>query len=131
MIMRAKNEGNVLILELEGHLDFETTQQFQETCTSLIRKQEATGVIFDMEKLKFVGSSGINHFVKVLKEFNSGDMRPKFCHVSSEFSKIFRAYQTARNPFEIFDDKGQAIAAVANPPPVKKVSPRRKKEIEN
>jgi anti-anti-sigma factor len=128
--MRARNEGNVLILELEGHLDFETTQQFQETCTSLIRRQETAGVVFDMEKLKFVGSSGINHFVKVLKEFNTGSVRPKLCHVSSEFSKIFRAYQTARNPFEIFDDKGQALAAVANPPPIKKPV-KKKKPISN
>ena len=131
MIMRAKNEGKVLILELEGHLDFETTLQFEETCTSLIGKNDASAIIFNMQKLKFVGSSGINQFVKVLKDLNSGEVKPKFCGVSSEFSKIFKAYQTARNPFEVFEDQNQAIAALSAPQPEKKPLKKKKKPVSN
>src|SRR5262245_3471646 len=77
MIMRAKQEGDFLIFELEGHLDFETTQQFEDTCTQMIEKTTGPKVIFKMEKLKFVGSSGINQFIKVLKDFNSLDEKPR------------------------------------------------------
>ena len=115
MIMRAKQDGNVIVFELEGHLDFETTQQFEETCASFIRnssnESQIPRVIFNMEKLKFVGSSGINQFIKVLKDFNSLDQKPRLCRLSSEFQKIFRAYETSRNPFEIFDDETQAITS--------------------
>jgi anti-anti-sigma factor len=136
MILRAKPEGSILILELEGHLDFETTLQFEDTFNSLVEKNHASGVVFNLQKLKFVGSSGINQFVKVLKDFNNGEVKPKFCFVSSEFSKIFRAYQTTRNPFDIFEDEGQARAAAALPPVPRKPArakkvPAKKKPIEN
>src|SRR4051812_23182949 len=109
MIMRAKQEGDLIVFELEGHLDFETTQQFEETCNALIAKNKSSRVIFNMEKLKFVGSSGINQFIKVLKDFNGLDRKPRLCRLSSEFQKIFRAYQTSRNPFEIHEDEAQAL----------------------
>jgi anti-anti-sigma factor len=122
MILRAKNEGEVLILELEGQLDFETTLQFQETCTSLIQKNESQKVVFNLEKLKFVGSSGINHFIRIMKDFNNpkfAKTKPKLCSLSTEFHRIFRAYQAARNPFDIFENFNEAVAAF-DAPPVKK-----------
>jgi len=122
MIMRAKQDGNVIIFELEGHLDFETTLQFKETCSSMIIKSGAPRVVFNMEKLKFVGSSGINQFIRVLKEFNSNEAKPKFCRLSSEFLRVFKAYQTSRNPFEIYEDESAAISSFELPAPPKKVS---------
>lgn len=115
MIMRARQSGAALVFELEGHLDFETTQQFQETCSALIQKSDARQVIFNFEKLKFVGSSGINQFIRVLKEFNGSDHRPRLCHLSSEFERVFRAYQTSRNPFEIFENEGEALKSFDAP----------------
>lgn len=129
MILRAKNEGETLILELEGQLDFETTLQFQQTCTSLIQKNEMQKVVFNLEKLKFVGSSGINHFIRIMKDFNSPKFtkrKPKLCHLSTEFQRIFRAYQAARNPFDIFENQTEAIAAFDAPPPKAK-TPRAKR----
>src|SRR5438046_2513897 len=118
MIMRARQDGNTLIFELEGQLDFETTMKFQATCEEIIQKgPENCRVIFNMEKLKFVGSSGINQFIDVMKDFNTKPTPPKICKASSEFSKILRAYQTARRPFEIYEDESQAQHAFDNPPP--------------
>lgn len=114
MILRAKQQGEVLIVELEGHLDFETTQEFKNTCTNLIKTNKVQKVVFNMEKLKFVGSSSINQFVRTVKEFNSPKFmkpKPKFCSVSREFHRILRAYQTMRNPFDIFETEPDAIAA--------------------
>jgi anti-anti-sigma factor len=120
MILRARRNGGVLIFELEGQLDFETTQQFQETCESLIEKTATPRVVFNLDKLKFVGSSGINQFIRALKELNALDEKPKLCHLSPEFDRVFRAYQPTRNPFEIFADEGTAIAAFSLPKPARK-----------
>lgn len=125
MIMRAKQDGNVLLLELEGHLDFETTVQFRQTCKDLISKNTASRLIFNMEKLKFVGSSGINQFVKVLKEFNTLKEKPRYIRMSTEFNRIFRALQTSRNPFEIFEDENTAKLSFDLPPVPKKVSKKK------
>lgn len=127
MILKAKQDGNTVIFELEGQLDFETTLKFQEACTGVLKQSSEQRVVLNMEKLKFVGSSGINQFVQILKEFNHHPTKPKFCKVSSEFSKIFKAYQTTRNPFELFEDEPQAIAAFDMIPVPKKLG--RKKKI--
>lgn len=123
MIMRAKQDGDFLLLDLEGQLDFETTLQFGDTCEDLIDKSADTKVIFNLSKLKFVGSSGINHFIKVLKDFNSMAKKPRYCLLSSEFTRVFRAYQTNRNPFHILETEELARASfdiVALPPTPKK-----------
>lgn len=127
MIMRAKQDGNVIVFELEGQLDFETTLQLKSTCEQLMKKNNTEKVVFNMEKLKFVGSSGINQFIRVLKDFNSLERKPKFCRLSSEFEKVFKAYQTSRNPFDIYEDETQAIVSFDLPPPPKRAS--RKKTI--
>ena len=129
MIMRAKQEGKVIIFELEGHLDFETTQRFHEKCHSVIHKRECRQVVFNFAKLKFVGSSGIHQFIKALKQFNSKEDRPKLCEVSMEFDKVIKAYQTTRNPFEIFENESQAIAAFDLPRPPKKTLRKKTKPV--
>ena len=131
MNLIAKQDGNIVIFELEGHLDFETTQRFQEHCKGLYKANKEQRIVLNMEKLRFVGSSGINQFVRILKSFNSQDAKPKFCRVSSDFLKVFRAYQTSRNPFEVFEDEVQAKVAFDLPPPPKRASSKKLKEIEN
>ncbi len=129
MIMRARKDAETLFFELEGHLDFDTTQQFEEACTGMITKIEDAKVVFNLAKLKFVGSSGINHFIKVLKDFNRLGEKPRYCGLSSEFEKIFRAFETSRNPFEIFETEDLAIKSfviVKKAPPPKKRTKTRK-----
>jgi anti-anti-sigma factor len=125
MIMRARQDGEVIVFELEGQLDFETTLQFKETCADLIRRNNAQRVVFNMEKLKFVGSSGISQFIRVLKDFNGLKEKPRYCHLSSEFVRVFKAYQATRNPFEIFENEGAAVSSFAFPLPLKKSSRKR------
>jgi anti-anti-sigma factor len=126
MIMRAKQAANVIVFELEGQLDFETTLQFKETCTELMKKNNSERVVFNLEKLKFVGSSGINQFIRVLKDFNALSEKPRYCHLSSEFQKVFKAYQTARNPFEVFETESQAITSFETALAAPKKAVRRK-----
>lgn len=126
MIIRAKHDGNVIVFELEGHLDFETTLQFQNACNSIVEKNEQARLVFNLEKLKFVGSSGINQFIRVLKDFNSLTVKPRYCQLSSEFTRVFRAYQTSRNPFEIHENEQVAIVSFDTPTPAPVKKPRKK-----
>lgn len=129
MIMRARQAANVIVFELEGHLDFETTLQFKGTCFELMKKNNSERIVFNLEKLKFVGSSGINQFIRVLKDFNALTEKPRYCLLSSEFQRVFKAYQTARNPFEVFETESQAIANFDAIPAPKK-APRKKVIVE-
>lgn len=125
MILRARKEGGYTIFELEGHLDFETTIQFQETCESLIGESLNDSVIFNMEKLRFVGSSGINQFIAVLKKLNARKIKPRYCNLSSEFARMFKALETSRNPFYVFGTMSEAIESFSLPDK----KPRTRKEL--
>lgn len=128
MNMRSRQEGVTVILELEGLLDFETTVQFKNYCHSLLKKTGSQRVVFNMDRLKFVGSSGINQFIRILKEFNTYQEKPRYCKLAIEFLRVFRAYETARNPFEIHEDEATAILSFDIVPEVlPKRAPRKQK----
>ncbi len=111
MKMKQRNEGLFCIFELEGHLDFETTQRLGEKCKEFAKTSPETKVVFNMEKLKFVGSSGINQFVDVLTSFNRLPQKPRYCQVSTDFQKIFKALQPARNPFVVVNSEIEALTS--------------------
>lgn len=115
MIMRAKQDGKVVVFELEGHLEFETTVHFQEACKNILKKQPETRLVFNFQKLRFVGSSGINHFITTMKDLLLLSPNPKMIHVSTEFDKIFNAYRTGKYPFHIYEDLEAALLAFDNP----------------
>ncbi len=118
VILRAKTTNDVIVFELEGHLDFESTQQFEQRCSELMIKAGPSKIVFNMEKLRFVGSSGINQFIKVMKDFNAKPDKPRLCHLSSEFQKIFVAYQTSRNPFQIHESENEAVSSFSALPEI-------------
>jgi len=102
---------------LEGYLDFEGTLQFKQTCTDLLKTRSTDRMVLNMEKLKFVGSSGIGQFIQILKDFNKKNkIKTKLCKLSIEFERMFRSYETARNPFQVFTDEQEAIISFDLPP---------------
>jgi anti-anti-sigma factor len=96
---------DVVVVELNGRLDFETTEPFRRTC---LEKLISEKVVFDLRNLNFVGSLGLKDFVETLDHM-ARESRPgvKFCGVSSEFRRMFEA--TGSRPLEIFDSPEKAV----------------------
>ena len=91
-----KKQGDTVIVEIDGVIDYETQDRVKESLSSIIRKTDETPkrIIFNFERLRFVGSSGIGQFVQVLKEFQkSSPVVPEYQNVRSEFQKIFKAME--------------------------------------
>lgn len=130
MIMRAKQDGKVVVFELEGYLEFETTLKFQKTCETILSQQPEARLIFNFEKLKFVGSSGINHFITTLKQILSLKPTPRMIHVSAEFDKIFNAYRTQKYPFSVYENIELALKAFDEPEPKKLKKKKSNPEVE-
>lgn len=112
MKTQMKKVGDTLIVTLDGKLDFETTLPLREDLSKLIRQTKtdtaAKKIIFNLEKLDFVGSSGISSFVQTLREFNvSSPIKPRYCHVKSEFQKVIKAFDESEG-FEFFDNEDRA-----------------------
>jgi anti-anti-sigma factor len=117
MRTRITKEGDTTIVSMEGHLDFETAEPLRKDLNRLVRTNRTDSVpkkiIFDLENLEFVGSSGISSFVQTLKEFSvRTETKPRYCNVKSEFrrvmkafdeSEIFEFYETAERARKSFD----------------------------
>ena len=98
----------VVVVELKGRLDFETSEPFRRTCLEkLIRER----VVFDLRDLNFVGSLGLKDFVDTLETL--ADRAPrgvKFCGVSSDFRRLFEALPTLATHL-IYESPAQAISS--------------------
>ena len=108
-----KKTGDTIIVSMNGKLDFETHVPLREDLSKLMteaRTQKAPRkIVFNLEKLEFVGSSGISTFVQTLKEFNaSAPTKPRYCHVKSEFRKIIQAFDEEAL-FDFYDSEDRAL----------------------
>ena len=97
MKTQIKKTGDTIVVTMDGKLDFEAAGPLREDLTRLMRQNRTDStpkkVIFNLEKLDFVGSSGISSFVQTLREFNLGSpLKPRYCHVKSEFQKVIKAF---------------------------------------
>jgi anti-anti-sigma factor len=111
MKTRMKKDGDTVIVSMDGKLDFETQVPLREDLQKLIRQSQDSvplKIIFNLERLDFVGSSGISAFVQTLREFNqSAPVTPRYCNVKSEFQRVIRAFGE-EDLFEFYDNEDRA-----------------------
>lgn len=112
MKTQIKKDGDTIVVSMNGRLDFETAVPLREDLSKLMRQAKTDTVpkkiIFNLEKLDFVGSSGISSFVQTLKEFNTtAPTKPRYCHVKSEFQKVIRAFDES-DAFEFYENEDRA-----------------------
>lgn len=115
MKSQIKKVGESIVVQIDGKLDYETQDSFKESLRELASKKKSssktdsvpTEIIFNMEKLEFVGSSGITQYIQTLKEFaQRTDQKAKILNASSEFKKVMKAFD--ENEVFEFDDSNPA-----------------------
>jgi anti-anti-sigma factor len=103
-------KNGVTVVNLKGFIDIETAEPFREACRKSLSAKGGK-VLFNLEGLNFVGSHGILPFVETLHDLCDQEaIEIKFCSVSSEFQKIFKA--SPLRDVEIFSDEIGAIIAL-------------------
>lgn len=103
MKTKVRQNGNQMILELSGYLDFDSSRPIEESLSALYQSEEKPSVVINLRGLEFVGSSGVSNFVKALRPFNTQTIRPRYVGVKSEFLKLFRAFE-GQTPFDATTD---------------------------
>jgi len=104
--------GDTTIVTMDGRLDFETAEPLRKNLGRLMANTKTDTVpkkiIFNLENLDFVGSSGISSFIQTLKDFNERSVvKPHYCNVKSEFKRVIKSFDEAEL-FEIFDNEDRA-----------------------
>jgi hypothetical protein len=91
MVAKLSWYGDIMIVGLEGQLDFESVSQFRKKSQRHFTQNK---VIFSLKELSFVGSTGVQDFVKVLAEIS--DRNPFGLGVAearSEYELLLEPYQ--------------------------------------
>ncbi|MBT7610471.1 MAG: STAS domain-containing protein [Bacteriovoracaceae bacterium] len=83
--------GNITV-HMQGGLDYENTQPLREELMDLTKTNPTAIVTIDLNRLDFVGSSGINHFVDTVKILSKDSSQIRLSNVASEFIKVFKLY---------------------------------------
>ena len=113
MKTQIKKDGDTVVVSIDGKIDYETQVPLKDELQRLAQKNQKTDsvpakVIFNLKNLEFVGSSGISNLVQTLKDFNHrSEIKPRYCHVKSEFQKIIKAFDEEQG-LEIFDTEERA-----------------------
>lgn len=112
MKTQIKKNGDTIVVSMDGKLDFDTHVPLREDLFKLVEEPNQDSVpkkiIFNLEKLEFVGSSGISSFVQTLKEFNeSAPTKPRYCNVKSEFRRVIKAFDE-EEVFEFYESEDRA-----------------------
>jgi anti-anti-sigma factor len=107
-----KKNGDTIVVNMNGQVDFETYVPLREDLSKLMNETITDSapkkIIFNFENLEFVGSSGISSFVQTLKEFNANSpTKPRYCNVKSEFRRVIKAFDEG-DLFEFYDNEDRA-----------------------
>lgn len=90
-------KGDVYVVSIIGKLEIEDTQPFREACLQKLNGQK---VIFNMEKAAFVGSTGLQPFLDVIRQMDQGSEHGvRLVGVQPEFRRLIGALETQRVSF--------------------------------
>lgn len=107
MEAKVNHHNGVYTVVLKGKMDFESADALKIQCNRHFIQQN---VIFDLNELDFVGSSGITPFLEMLATLlRHQGTSLKVCAAGVEFIRVFEA--GGLNGLEVYEDEKQARMA--------------------
>lgn len=112
MKTQIKTLGDTMVVSIDGTLNHEVQEPLRSNLAKLAHQAESDSVpkkiIFNLENLEFVGSSGISSFIQSLREFNTrAPVKPRYCNVKNEFKRVMQALDDSQ-VFEFYDSEERA-----------------------
>ncbi len=103
------SDQNILIIVPEGDsLDAKDAPSFKEGVINLINDTNPTGVVFDLNQLQFIDSSGLGTFLSVLRILNSRNGDLKLSRMNQPIRTMFELVKMHKI-FEIFNTTDDAV----------------------
>lgn len=88
MEAKLQRHGDVTVVHLHGQIDLEKNQNFRQFC---LREFKEKKVVFSLDGLQFVGSSGIQVFFRTLAEIHAGSKHGiKIAGLKPDFMRVLR-----------------------------------------
>ncbi len=107
MKISLKKTGDTTTISMSGYLDLRSADSLKNRMRAYFSQSDVSGkILFNLDGLKYIGSSGIRDFISMLEEFYNDEGSEIRCSgVNDEFKKIFR-YSLLKKDIldELFDD---------------------------
>jgi anti-anti-sigma factor len=107
MIAQLSNRGEITVISLSGRVDIEKAAHLKKVCGG--GQIKAQKLIFCLERLHFVGSSGIQNLFQMMEELKSGGIEVKIAGLNPDFQRLW--HHGARAPLEIHSSLDMAVAS--------------------
>lgn len=104
--------GNVLKVSLSGRLVASCSKEFKDTMFD--RMKDSKAVLFNLQKMEHIDSSGLGALVSILQFQNSNSGTVKLCCLQPGPKIVFDITKVGRI-FSIYDTEEAAMAAFSNP----------------
>lgn len=102
-------KDNVLIIIPSGeNLDAKSAPAFKEGVLDLIRSSNLSKLVFNLEHLQFIDSSGLGTFLSIQRTLNSQGGTLKLAHLNKPIRTMFEIVSMHRI-FDIFDTPEEAV----------------------
>lgn len=102
-----KKVVGVDVIELVEEVDLYSVPELKKFCKELLKK-ESKRIVFNLEKLKFIDSSGLGMLVNISHECKQNDVGLKLASMSIEAERTFNLTKMQDN-FEIYGSVNEAI----------------------
>ena len=106
-------DGNVLKVYLTGRLVASCSEEFKDAMFE--RLKDAKKVLFNLEKMEHVDSSGLGALVSILQWMNTNGGTVKLCSIQPRPKIVFDITKVYRI-FDIYDKEADAMSAFASLP---------------
>jgi anti-sigma B factor antagonist len=104
-----RNAGDILVADLSGSLDTQTSGQASEEMARLIA-QASSGLLVNLENLEFLSSAGLRVLLRAAKEIEAKDGKMKICQPNGVVKEVLDISGFA-SFLGIHDDEADALAA--------------------
>ena len=111
MRIKTQDYNDVTVVELQGELDAEFGESFQNTISSIIVKNR-DGIVVDMSKVDFIDSVGLEKLLWARDYCNENNCQLKFAGLGENCHKILEITRL-ENEFDCYSELTEAVKSFA------------------
>jgi anti-anti-sigma factor len=109
MELKTRKIDDVRIIELEGRLDVHLSMEVESSVNEMIESGEKF-LIFNLEKVKYLSSSGLRIFIASLRKLNKIDGKLKLVNLNESVIRIFKVVELY-DVFDIYTSLDEALVS--------------------
>jgi anti-anti-sigma factor len=111
MKIETQNYNDVAVVELQGELDGDSVELFQNTITGIIAAHKA-GIVLDMSDVGFIDSAGLEQLLSLRDYCSENGCQLRLAGLDETLIKILEVTRL-ENEFECYAELSEAVKSFA------------------